>query len=151
MTPSPRRHVLTFACCVAALAACAHPAPSDLSGGVVQRPAVLAENQPRPTYPAALIPERVQGTVQVRVNVLPSGRADSSTLVVIASPHALLTQAVEAVLPKLTFWSAQVGGTLPTDCHPNPPYLPTCNRAGKPGHKVAQQVELSFVFVPPSP
>jgi TonB family protein len=147
---SPRWDVLTLAFSFAAVAGCAHRAPSELSNGVVERPAILAENQPRPAYPVALLPDRLQGEVQVRVTVLPSGHADSSTLVVLASPHALFTQAVEAILPKLKFWPAEVGGTLGTNCHPNPPYPPTCDR-GKPGRKVAQQVELTFAFTPPSP
>ena len=124
MSPSLRQSVL-IAFFAAAIAACTHRAPSDLSNGVVERPAILAENQPQPIYPVALLSERAQGKVQVRVTVLPSGRADSSSLVVLASPHELFTLAVEAVLPKLRFWPAEIGGTMPTDCHPNPPYART--------------------------
>jgi TonB family protein len=148
MSYSPVSSLLTLAFSVAALAGCVHPATNDLSQGVLERPAILAENQPRPAYPAALLHDRVQGEVHIRVTVLPSGRADSSTVVVLASSHALFTQAVEALLPQLKFWPAEVGGTLGKNCQPNPPYPPSCDR-GKPGRKVAQQLEMTFAFVPP--
>lgn len=147
---SPRLDGLALALLLSTLVGCSHRAPSDLATGVVERPAMLAENQPRPVYPVELLSERLTGDVRVRVTVLPTGRADSSTLEILTSAHARFTQAVEAVLPKLRFLPAEVGGTLPTDCHPNPPYPPTCNRAGKPGRKVAQQLELTFAFAPPS-
>jgi TonB family protein len=134
---------------ITALGECGHPVSSEVPGPVLERPAILAENQPRPAYPEALLHERLPGEVQIRFTVLPSGRADSSTLVVLKSSHALFTQSVEALLPHLKFWPAEVGGTLGKNCHPNPPYPPTCD-AGKPGRKVSQSLELTFAFVPPT-
>jgi TonB family protein len=146
---SPVFGVCTAAFALAALTGCAHPAKNELSHGTLERPAILAENQPKPVYPAELLAERVSGRVQIRVTVLPNGRADSSTLVILASSHELFTNAVEALLPKLKFWPAEVGGTEGKSCHPNPPYPPSCD-PGKPGHKVAQQLDLTFAFVPPT-
>ncbi len=100
-------------------------------------------------YPAALLADSLKGEVRIRVTVLPSGRADPKTLVVVSSTHPLFTRAVEDALPRLEFLPAEVGGTMPPDCHPNPPYPPTCEGPHEPGRKVAQQVELTFDFVPP--
>jgi TonB family protein len=146
----PRRsHCLALVFSIVALSGCTHRTPPEIAEPILERPAILAENQPRPTYPQALLSQRLEGQVQIRITVLPSGRADSSTLVVLASSHDLFTQAVEAVLPRLKFWPAEVGGAAGKNCHPNPPYPPSCD-SGKPGRKVAQQLVMTFRFAPPA-
>ena len=75
----------------------------------------LIGSAPVPRYPDRLRDLRVEGEVLVQFTVNENGRADAGSMQVVRSPHALLTEAVRAVLPQFRFEPAR---TAPPDARP---------------------------------
>lgn len=72
---------------------------------------------PKPQYPEALREQQVEGDVVVQFVVDETGRADVSSMTIVRSPHALLTNAARAVLPQFRFEPAR---TAPPQSIPRP-------------------------------
>lgn len=125
----------------------ARGASSEAPAFVIEKPAILLPRQPAPPYPSELRATGDTGTVRIRVAVDPSGRADSASVEVLASPHPAFTRAVLAMLPHYRFLPAETGGGPPRDCRVTAEGVRTC-RPGRPGRKVRSVVEIPFVFVP---
>lgn len=62
-----------------------------------------------PAYPATLLAQGIQGSVDAQYVVDTSGVADSSTLRILASTHPDFTAAVRAALPGMHFTPARIG------------------------------------------
>src|SRR5688572_15186214 len=73
----------------------------------VDKPAIALAGNPSPRYPDVLRRANVTGEVVVQVVVDTTGRADMSTLRVLSSGHALLTDAVLAAYPRARFIPAE--------------------------------------------
>ena len=100
--------------------------PPDYYEFRVEKPAhALAENPP-PLYPAELLTTRPTGRVVMIFVVTKTGGIDPSTVRVVDSSHPLFEAAARAVLPRWRFLPAAVGG-----------------------RRVAQQVQVPFIFTPP--
>ncbi|MEO8334292.1 MAG: TonB family protein [bacterium] len=78
---------------------------------------VLIGTAPQPQYPDGLRDQQVEGDVVVQFVVEENGRPDVSSMTVVRSPHALLTNAVRAVLPQMQFEPAR---TAPPQSIPRP-------------------------------
>ena len=76
----------------------------------VEKPAIALSGNPSPHYPEVLRRTGVRGEVVIQVVIDTTGRADVSTVRVMSSDHALLTEAVLAVLPRARFLPAETGG-----------------------------------------
>ncbi|MEO5818829.1 MAG: TonB family protein [Gemmatimonadaceae bacterium] len=72
---------------------------------------------PQPQYPESLRDQQIEGEVVVQFVVDETGRPDVSSMTVVRSPHALLTNAVRAVLPQFRFEPAR---TAPPQSIPRP-------------------------------
>jgi protein TonB len=94
---------------LAALAA--HVAGTPWHAAEVERMAVPYDDNPRPRYPFSLLSMGVEGNVVVQFVVDSGGKADMRSLRVLRSTHELFTRAVRAVLPRLRFLPAEVGGS----------------------------------------
>ncbi len=105
-------------------------------------------SNPRPRYPAELVPTGDTGTVRIRVAVEKNGVADMKSVIVVASPHPAFTREVLKVLPGYRFIPAEVGGTLTGGCQVAPSGVEMC-KPGRPGKKLRMDVEMDFVFVVP--
>jgi protein TonB len=92
----------------------------------VEKPVLAKEDNPRPSYPSMLESARVEGQVLVQFVVDTSGHAEMSRFKVLKSSNDLFTSAVKKVLPRMTFYPAEVGG-----------------------HKVRQLVQMPFGFTVP--
>jgi TonB family protein len=68
-------------------------------------------DNPLPEYPTALLLAHVEGNVDVQFVVDTTGVADPTTLRILRSTHELFARAVRAVLPRMHFVPAEVGGT----------------------------------------
>ncbi len=98
--------------------------------GVPQR-ARLIGALPTPRYPDQLSKNRIGGDVVVRFEVDTDGRPVGATVIVISSPHPLLTAAVRKVIPEMRFDPAR---------SPSPASRP-----------IAESVEIGFKFNPSKP
>lgn len=76
----------------------------------VDEEAVRTEGSAAPAYPAGLLAEGIEGYVIVRYVVEASGRADSSSLAVLASTHTEFADAVREALPYMRFTPARING-----------------------------------------
>lgn len=76
----------------------------------VDRFVVMLPGSAGPTYPEMLRAAGVEGSVLAQFVVDTSGRADIATLRILQSDHALFSDAVKAVLPRLRFAPAEVRG-----------------------------------------
>jgi periplasmic protein TonB len=76
----------------------------------VERMAVPFDDNPRPRYPFSLLSMGVEGNVVVQFVVDSTGKAEMRSLRIVRSTHELFTRAVRAVLPRLRFLPAEVGG-----------------------------------------
>jgi protein TonB len=76
----------------------------------VERMAVPFDDNPRPRYPFSLLSMGVEGNVVVQFVVDSTGKAEMKSLRIVRSTHELFTRAVRAVLPRLRFLPAEVGG-----------------------------------------
>jgi protein TonB len=76
----------------------------------VEKPAEMLSDSPKPKYPAVLESSGIAGQVQAQFVVSSSGHADLSQFKVLNSTNELFTQAVKAVLPRMRFSPAQIGG-----------------------------------------
>lgn len=76
----------------------------------VDRSPRLIGHPAAPRYPAALRESGVQGAVVVQLVVDTLGRVDMSEVRIIHSAHALLTDAVQEVLPRYRFVPGEAGG-----------------------------------------
>jgi protein TonB len=92
----------------------------------VEKPVLAKEDNPRPSYPSMLESARVEGQVLVQFVVDTAGHAEMSSFKVLKSSNDLFTSAVKKVLPRMTFYPAEVGG-----------------------HKVRQLVQMPFGFTVP--
>jgi hypothetical protein len=95
----------------------------------VEESAVRVEGSAAPIYPSELIEKKVEGGVPTRYVIDTTGRADLSTLEILAPAHPLFVQSVRDALPGMRFRPASVAG-----------------------HKVRQIVEQRFEFrlLPPT-
>ena len=87
-----------------------HVPGTPWSAGEVERMAVPYDDNPRPRYPFSLLSMGVEGNVTVQFVVDSTGKADMRSLRVLRSTHDLFARAVRAVLPKMRFLPAEVGG-----------------------------------------
>lgn len=76
----------------------------------VEKPAEMLQDSPKPKYPAVLESSGIAGEVQAQFVVSSSGKADMDSFKVLKSTNELFTQAVKAVLPRMRFSPAQIGG-----------------------------------------
>jgi outer membrane biosynthesis protein TonB len=89
----------------------------------VEESAVRVEGSAAPIYPPELIERKIEGGVPTRYVIDTTGRADLSTLEILAPAHPLFVQSVRDALPDMRFQPASVAG-----------------------HKVRQMVEQRFEF-----
>ncbi len=89
----------------------------------VEKQAAGVVGNPTPRYPDMLKAAGIEGEVLAQFVVDTTGRADMSTFKVIKAGHELFGQEVKAVLPRMRFYPAEVGG-----------------------HKVKELVQLPFAF-----
>ena len=94
-----------------AIEAATTPSPSRETVGETR--AQLIGAQPRPVYPDYLRRAGVKGDVIVQFVVDDHGKPDLSTLVVMQSPHELLTAEVRRVVSRMRFNPAKSGGQNP--------------------------------------
>jgi protein TonB len=80
----------------------------------------------RPIYPSALRHSGVDAEVQAQFVVDTTGTPDAASFKIVKSPDKQFSDAVRAVLPKMHYRPAEVGG-----------------------HKVRQLVAQQFMFKPP--
>jgi TonB family protein len=80
------------------------------SGRKVDRHARGARNNRPPAYPPALRTRNIEGTVLVTFFVTAEGKADTSSILVVSSPHSDFTKEVLHQLPRLRFDPAMRGG-----------------------------------------
>jgi len=76
----------------------------------VERIAELLPGAPPPRYPDALRASAIEGDVSVQFVIDTTGHVDPASVTVLASSHDLFTESVRAVLGKLRFRPAEVGG-----------------------------------------
>jgi TonB family protein len=62
-----------------------------------------------PPYPPSLLARRIEGSVAVQYIVDTTGRADTTSFVVLTSSHDEFSQAVKRTLPDMRFRSAVMG------------------------------------------
>jgi TonB family protein len=67
-------------------------------------------SNPSPRYPDMLRTANVEGEVLAQFVVDKNGRAEMGTFKILKSSHDLFSNAVEAALPQMQFYSAEVGG-----------------------------------------
>ena len=89
----------------------------------VEKQVAPASGNPSPRYPDMLRSANVEGEVIAQFVVNQDGTADMSTFKVLKSSHDQFTASVKAVLPRMKFLAAEVGG-----------------------QKVKQLVQMPFVF-----
>ena len=89
----------------------------------VEQAAIRTAGSAAPIYPPDLLHDGTEGSVTVQFVVDTLGRADSSSIVVLASTHRAFVQSVRQAVPLMTFSSATSSG-----------------------HKVRQMVEQRFGF-----
>ena len=89
----------------------------------VEEAATRTAGSAAPIYPSDLLRDGIEGWVTVQFVVDTLGRADSSSLVVLASTHPAFAQSVRHAVPLMSFRSASMSG-----------------------HKVHQMVEQRFGF-----
>lgn len=89
----------------------------------VEKPVLAYENNPRPRYPSMLESAHVEGRVLAQFVVDTTGHAEMDSFKALSSSNELFTSAVKAVLPRMRFYPAEVGG-----------------------RKVRQLVQMPFVF-----
>ena len=75
----------------------------------VGKTVMQAPGSPAPKYPQALRDAHVQGEVLAQFVVDTRGRVEPSSIEILRSPHAGLTESVLDVLPKMKFVPAQLG------------------------------------------
>ena len=76
----------------------------------VEKPAEMLSDSPKPRYPSVLESSGIAGEVQAQFVVASSGKADMDSFKVLKSTNELFTQAVKAVLPRMKFSPAMIGG-----------------------------------------
>jgi protein TonB len=89
----------------------------------VEETAVRAEGSAAPIYPLELIEKGVEGAVLTNFVIDTTGRADTTSIVILQSTHPLFVQSVRTAIPGMRFSPAMVQG-----------------------HKVRQVVEQRFQF-----
>lgn len=72
--------------------------------------AVRVEGSAAPVYPPDMLARGIEGSVFTRYVIDTTGRADSTTLEVLASSNAAFEQSVRAAVPGMRFLAAQVQG-----------------------------------------
>lgn len=76
----------------------------------VEKPAIMLQGGPKPTYPSALESLGLAGDVEAQFVVRNTGQVNVDTFKVLKSTNELFTQAVRNVLPKMQFSPAMIGG-----------------------------------------
>lgn len=76
----------------------------------VERIAELLPGTPPPRYPDALRASAIEGEVSMQFVIDTTGRVDPASVKVLASSHELFTESARAVLARLRFRPAEVGG-----------------------------------------
>jgi len=76
----------------------------------VERPASMLDDSPKPRYPAVLESSGIAGEVQAQFVVGTDGKADMGSFKVLKTTNELFSAAVRAVLPRMRFSPAQIGG-----------------------------------------
>lgn len=76
----------------------------------VEESAVRAEGSAAPIYPPELIEKGIEGLVLTNFVIDTTGRADSSTIVILQSTHPLFVAAVRTAIPGMRFSPAMVQG-----------------------------------------
>jgi periplasmic protein TonB len=76
----------------------------------VEKPAEMLQDSPKPKYPSVLESSGIAGEVQAQFVVNSGGKADMDSFKVLKSTNELFTQAVKAVLPRMRFSPAMIGG-----------------------------------------
>ena len=89
----------------------------------VEESAVRSEGSAAPIYPPELIEKAVEGSVLTNFVIDTTGRADSTTILILQSSHPLFVQSVRTAIPGMRFSPAMVRG-----------------------HRVRQMVEQRFQF-----
>lgn len=72
--------------------------------------AVRVEGSAAPVYPPDMLAHGIEGSVMTRYVIDTTGRADSTSLVVLAASNPAFEMAVRAAVPGMRFLSAQVQG-----------------------------------------
>ena len=72
--------------------------------------AVRVEGSAAPVYPPDMLAKGIEGSVLTRYVIDTTGRADSTSLEVLAASNSAFEQAVRAAVPGMRFFSAQVQG-----------------------------------------
>jgi TonB family protein len=75
-----------------------------------EQSAVRVEGSAAPVYPPDMLARNIEGTVHTRYVIDTTGRADSSSLEILAATNASFEGSVRAALPGMRFLSAQVEG-----------------------------------------
>ncbi len=88
-------------------------ATSVLSEDRSETSAKLIGFVPPPRFPDALRAQRIEGAVVVEFLVRADGSVDPSSMKVVRSPHALFTESVRNVLPRLRFQPARSADAKP--------------------------------------
>jgi len=141
--------MLVVASVIAMASACSHGRATrtvDSGAFLIEKPPLMISSTAKPRYPAELLATRDTGTVLVRVDVEPSGRADMRSVAVVASSHAAFTREALAVLAGARFLPAEVEQV--TGCRTAADGVERCPRR-RPGKKLRQTVTIPFVFRPP--
>lgn len=76
----------------------------------VEETAVRTEGSAAPVYPPELIQQGVEGSVLTNFVIDTSGRADSASIQILQSTHALFAQSVRMAIPGMRFSPAMVQG-----------------------------------------
>ncbi|MCU0625501.1 MAG: TonB family protein [Gemmatimonadaceae bacterium] len=76
----------------------------------VEKPAMALPGNPAPNYPEMLRSSGVEGEAMMQFVVDTVGRAEPGSIKVIKASHELFGAAVKAVLPRMKFVPAEVGG-----------------------------------------
>ncbi|MGQ0646161.1 MAG: TonB family protein [Gemmatimonadaceae bacterium] len=72
----------------------------------VDTAAARYEDSAAPPYPRAMLDKRIEGSVAVQYVVDTTGRADTTSFVVLSTTHADFAKSVKATLPQMRFRSA---------------------------------------------
>jgi protein TonB len=89
------------------------PVPSDDSVYSilnVEETAVRSEGSAAPIYPPELIQQGIEGSVLTNFVIDTTGRADSTSIQILQSTHALFVQSVRMAIPGMRFSPAMVQG-----------------------------------------
>lgn len=90
------------------------PAPEIYGDSVmtvleVDTAAARYDESAAPPYPPSLLAKRIEGSVAVQYVVDTTGRADTSSFIILTSTHDEFSQAVKKTLPDMRFRSAVMG------------------------------------------